>query len=70
MQKVLVIGGSGGIGAAVAREIVAGGGQVFLAGRNSERLAATAGELNARWETTEATNAAAVDACADAAAAV
>ncbi len=67
MQKVLVIGGSGGIGAAVAREIVAGGGRVFLAGRNSERLAGTAAKLSAGWAAAEATDAAAVDACADAA---
>jgi 3-oxoacyl-[acyl-carrier protein] reductase len=67
VQKVLVIGGSGGIGAAVARQIVAGGGQVFLAGRNTEKLTATAAELGASWTAVEATDAAAVDACADAA---
>ena len=67
VQKVLVIGGSGGIGAAVARQIVAGAGQVFLAGRNTEKLSATAAELGANWTAVEATDAASVDACADAA---
>ena len=68
MSKVLVIGGSGGIGAAVARQLVASGGQVFLAGRNSQTLAAAASELGVQWTPVEATEAAAVDACADAAA--
>ena len=67
VQKVLVIGGSGGIGAAVARQIVAAAGQVFLAGRNTEKLSATAAELGANWTAVEATDAASVDACADAA---
>jgi len=68
VSKVLVIGGSGGIGAAVARQLVASGGQVFLAGRNSQTLAAAASELGVQWTPVEATEAAAVDACADAAA--
>jgi len=67
VQKVLVIGGSGGIGAAVARQIVAAAGQVFLAGRNTEKLSATAAELGANWTAVEATDAASVDASADAA---
>ncbi len=67
VQKVLVIGGSGGIGAAVARQIVAAAGQVFLAGRNTEKLSATAAELGANWTAVQATDAASVDACADAA---
>ena len=67
MQRVLVLGGSGGIGSAVARQIVTGGGKVFLAGRTSDRLAAVAAELGASWGEVEATDAAAVDACGNAA---
>lgn len=67
MQKVLVIGGSGGIGSAIARQVAATGGRVFLAGRNCERLAAVAAEIGASWGEVEATDAAAVDACGDAA---
>lgn len=62
-----MIGGSGGIGSVVARQIVAAGGQVFLAGRNTKALAALAAELGAGWGEAEATDAAAVDASADAA---
>lgn len=68
MQKVLVLGGSGGIGSAVAREVLAMGGQAYLAGRNSDCLAAIAAELGVGWTTVDATDADAVDACADLAA--
>jgi NAD(P)-dependent dehydrogenase (short-subunit alcohol dehydrogenase family) len=66
---VLVIGGAGGIGAAVARMIVAGGGSVYLAGRDAEKLATVGGELGMPYGTVEASDPDAVDACADAAAA-
>ena len=68
MQKVLVFGGSGGIGSAVAREILTAGGQVHSAGRNGDRLAAIAAELGVGCSTVDVTDATAVDACADAAA--
>jgi len=48
VQKVLIIG-AGGIGSAVAREIVGSGGKVFLAGRNTESLQERASELNCDW---------------------
>jgi NAD(P)-dependent dehydrogenase (short-subunit alcohol dehydrogenase family) len=67
-QRVLVIGGGGGIGGAVARLVVGGGGSVFLAGRETGRLAAAGAELGMPWGTVEATDFASVDACADAAA--
>ena len=44
-QRVLILGGAGGIGSAVARSVVVGGGQVFLAGRDAARLEALGGEL-------------------------
>ena len=64
MQKVLIIG-VGGIGSAVAQEIVGSGGKVFLAGRNAESLQERASELNSDWGTLEATDAASVDACSE-----
>jgi len=68
-QRVLVIGGGGGIGVAVARLVVAGGGAVYLAGRDEGRLETAGAELGMPWGTVEATDFSSVDACADAAAA-
>lgn len=68
-QRVLVIGATGGVGAAVTRTLVAAGDQVFLAARDAEKLAALGGELSMPHRTVEATDPDAVDACADAAAA-
>lgn len=66
-NRVLVIGAAGGIGAAVARMIAAGGGSVYLAGRDAAKLAAIGGELGMPCGTVEASDPDAVDACADAA---
>ncbi len=68
-QRVLVIGATGGVGSAVTRAIVAGGGHVFLAARDTERLATLGGELAMPYAAVEATDPDAIDACADAAAA-
>jgi NAD(P)-dependent dehydrogenase (short-subunit alcohol dehydrogenase family) len=68
-QRVLLIGGAGGIGSAVARLVVAGGGGVFLAGRDAAKLAALGDELGMPHGTVEATDPDAIDACADMAAA-
>jgi len=67
-QRVLVIGAAGGIGSTLARMLAAAGQRVFLAGRNEERLKALALELGSPHATLDATQPAAVDACADAAA--
>lgn len=45
---VLGVGASEGLGAAVARRFVRGGLEAFVAGRNAERLAATAAAIGAR----------------------
>ncbi len=45
MGKYLVFGGSGGMGAAIARRLVQRGHQVHLSGRSTEKLARLAGEL-------------------------
>lgn len=68
-QRVLVIGGSGGIGSALARQLVQGGAQVFLAGRDPSRLATVADELGMPCGTVDASDPDQVDMCADAAAA-
>jgi NAD(P)-dependent dehydrogenase (short-subunit alcohol dehydrogenase family) len=67
-QRVLILGGAGGIGSAVARIVVAGGGQVFLAGRDAAKLEALGSELGMPTATVDATDLDAVDACADRAA--
>ncbi|MGB8854217.1 MAG: SDR family oxidoreductase [Pirellulales bacterium] len=67
-QRVLVIGGSGGIGSALARQLVQGGAQVFLAGRDPSRLATVADELGMPCGTVDASDPDQVDTCADAAA--
>jgi 3-oxoacyl-[acyl-carrier protein] reductase len=67
-QRVLIIGGSGGIGTALARAIVGQGGRVFLAARNAARLEAVAAELAAPHAVVDAADPDAVDGCADAAA--
>lgn len=47
MAKVLIWGGSGGIGEAIARRLAASGKPVHLAGRNATALAALAAEIGA-----------------------
>jgi 3-oxoacyl-[acyl-carrier protein] reductase len=68
-QRVLILGGAGGIGSAVARIVVAGGGQVFLAGRDAAKLEALGSDLGMPVGPVDATDLDAVDACADRAAA-
>ena len=68
MQRVFILGGSGGIGTAVARTLVTGGHRVFLAGRNTTGVSSLAAELGMPWAIVEGTDPDAIDACADAAA--
>ncbi|MEX0671391.1 MAG: SDR family oxidoreductase [Pirellulales bacterium] len=68
-QRVLLIGGSGGIGTALATMLVAGGSRVFLAARSAERLAPLASTLDMPYATVDASDPDAIDACGDAAAA-
>jgi NAD(P)-dependent dehydrogenase (short-subunit alcohol dehydrogenase family) len=67
-QRVFILGGAGGIGSALARNIVASGGSVFLAGRDAGKLAAVAADLGAAYAPVDAADPDAVDACADSAA--
>ena len=48
MKKVVVVGGTKGIGRAVVRRLVARGDQVVLPGRHADDLTASAGDLAAR----------------------
>jgi short-subunit dehydrogenase len=45
-KHVLIVGATGGIGSRVAKLLAGSGANLFLAGRNSEKLAALANELN------------------------
>jgi 3-oxoacyl-[acyl-carrier protein] reductase len=64
----ILLGGSGGIGMATAKLLAAQGANLYLAGRNPERLAATVSELQAvrpgdyRTKVVEGSNSAEVDA--------
>jgi 3-oxoacyl-[acyl-carrier protein] reductase len=53
---VLVTGGGNGLGKAVAARFRAGGDTVIITGRNTDRLAATAAEIDARSITCDATD--------------
>jgi 3-oxoacyl-[acyl-carrier protein] reductase len=67
-QRVFILGGAGGIGSALATNIVESGGSVFLAGRDAGKLAAVAADLGAAYAPVDAAEPDAVDACADRAA--
>lgn len=58
----LLLGGAGGIGAATARRLVAGGARVFLAGRSEAPLASLGAELGAAYHVGDLTTFDAVDA--------
>lgn len=64
-QRVLIIGGGGGIGSAVARQLASEGQQIFLAGRDNSKLAAVAAATGAATAEVDATDFSAVEAVAD-----
>ena len=59
---MLIVGGAGGIGSAVARRMATRGCRVVLAGRNAEPLEEVAAEINAQAMPLDARDSAAVDA--------
>jgi NAD(P)-dependent dehydrogenase (short-subunit alcohol dehydrogenase family) len=59
---MIIVGGAGGIGSAVARKLAARGCRLVIAGRNAERLEAVAAETGAQAIPLEARDSAAVDA--------
>lgn len=62
MANFVIIGGSGGIGSALCRELSADGAQLFIGGRDENKLQRVAQETGARTQTLDATNFEAVDA--------
>ncbi len=61
----LILGATGGIGAATTHRLVHSGARVFLAGRDGERLGALGKQLDAPWATVDASDFDAVDALFD-----
>jgi NAD(P)-dependent dehydrogenase (short-subunit alcohol dehydrogenase family) len=59
---MLVVGGAGGVGSAVARRLAGRGDRLVLAGRNAEKLESVAAETGAQNFTLDARDSAAVDA--------
>jgi short-subunit dehydrogenase len=51
-KNILIVGATGGIGSNVAKQLTASGANIFLAGRNAEKLAAVAAELKVPAEKT------------------
>ena len=64
-QKVLIFGGSGGVGSSLARMLHAEGASLFVAGRNTLKLESLADELGCRYGCVDASDPDAVDAMAD-----
>jgi len=64
-HAVLIFGATGGVGAALARRLVAAGTPVFLTARREEPLAALAGELGMPYATSDATDWTEIDRIAD-----
>ncbi len=60
--KFIVFGGSGGIGSAIARRIVARGDTVHLIGRSGDKLAAVAAEIGGTFAVGDVTDRAQVEA--------
>lgn len=59
-QTYLILGASGDIGSQLARQLVAQGSRVFLAGKTQTKLATLAQELHMPYQTVDATNCQAV----------
>ncbi len=62
-QRILIFGGTGGIGAALARQLKSRGARLCLIARDPDRLTALAAELNAETRVCDATDGGAVEQC-------
>jgi len=60
---LVIFGGTGGIGSALARQLVAAGNRVALVAREADRLSALGAELEAQTIAADATDAAVVERC-------
>ena len=67
MASVIIFGGAGGIGSAIARRLMARGDMPFLVGRNGTKLDALARETGARSMVADVTDPAAIEAAVAAA---
>ncbi|MCS6778209.1 MAG: SDR family oxidoreductase [Geminicoccaceae bacterium] len=65
--RIVIVGGTGGIGAALARRLHARGAPLHLIARDTTRLAALAGELGASFATADVADATALRAAIEAA---
>ncbi|MBK8159851.1 MAG: SDR family oxidoreductase [Rhodospirillaceae bacterium] len=63
MGTTLIFGGTGGIGAALARRLASAGRKLHLVARDEQRLGALAGELGAGHSLCDVTDPAAIQAC-------
>jgi hypothetical protein len=61
-QKFILIGGAGGIGSALSQMLAADGAELFLGGRDEEKLRVIASETDAGYSTLDATQPSEVDA--------
>lgn len=66
-ERIVIVGGTGGIGAALARRLAAAGRAVHLVARDAGRLSALAGDLGASFATADALDPAALRAAIEAA---
>jgi NAD(P)-dependent dehydrogenase (short-subunit alcohol dehydrogenase family) len=62
MEKIIIVGASGGVGSAVARRLGAKGAALHLIGRDEPKIAALAQELDASFACAEVTDEAALSA--------
>lgn len=67
MASIIIFGGAGGIGSAIARRLVARGDTPFLVGRDETKLEAVAREIGARSMVADVTDPAAIEAAVAAA---
>ncbi len=67
MASIIIFGGAGGIGSAIARRLVSRGDTPFLVGRDGTRLEAVAREIGARSIVADVTDPAAIEAAVAAA---